>query len=68
MKEELETEALNLNEYEKLASHCPQCLDPDSPDHWLNQTAIQIKNEPDYIVCFDSNFQHGRHQAASTEN
>ena len=68
MKEELETEALNLNELEKLASNCPRCFGPQLPEHRLNQTATQRKNEPDYIVCFDGNFQHGRHQAASTEH
>ena len=68
MKEELETEALALNELEKLASNCPRCFGPGSPDNLLNQTATQRKNEPDFIVCFDGNFQHGRHQAASTEH
>lgn len=67
MKEKLQFDALNLNPLEGLAGNCPRCFGPGRSNNQSNDSNLQNVNEPDYIVAFDGNFQHGRHQAASHE-
>ena len=67
MKEKLQFDALNLNSLEGLAINCPRCFGPGPSNNQSNAPDLQDVNEPDYIVAFDGNFQHGRHQAASHE-
>lgn len=50
---------MKLTPLEKLAKICPQCFGP-----LLNNPC---KSEPDYVVCFDGNFQHRRHASSSKE-
>ncbi|KAH9815483.1 hypothetical protein DFH28DRAFT_1126225 [Melampsora americana] len=59
MKDELAELALDLSYLDKLASNCPRCF-----GSFLGNDE---KDEPDYIVCVDGNFQHRRHTAASRE-
>lgn len=67
MKEELQFRSLNLNSLEGLAINCPRCFGPSPSDNQQDVPNVHFVNEPDYIVAFDGNFQHGRHQAASHE-
>lgn len=59
MEDELCELALDLSELDKLASNCPRCFGPLQENKEVD--------EPDYIICFDGNFQHRRHTAASRE-
>lgn len=59
MEDELAELALDLSDLDKLAANCPRCF-----GSFLGNDE---KDEPDYIVCFDGNFQHRRHTAASRE-
>ncbi|KAH9815143.1 hypothetical protein DFH28DRAFT_1126511 [Melampsora americana] len=45
---------------DKLASNCPRCFGPFQDN--------DEQDEPNYIICFDGNFQHRRHKAASNES
>lgn len=60
MESKLEIIALRLTALEQLASNCPRCFGPMSN--------YDRNEESDYIVCIDGNFQHRRHEAASTED
>ena len=64
MKEELQFRSLNLNALEGLATNCPQCFGPGPSDNQQDVPDVHFVDYPDYIVAFDGNFQHGRHQAA----
>lgn len=60
MEAKLEIKALRLTALEQLTNNCPRCFGPMTP--------FDRNNEADYIVCIDGNFQHRRHEAASTED
>lgn len=60
LKKELEVRALKLTSIEKLRANCPRCFGPSD--------VCKIKEEPDYIVCIDGNFQQRRHKDASVEH
>ncbi|KAH9807999.1 hypothetical protein DFH28DRAFT_911671 [Melampsora americana] len=60
MEDKLGDLALDLSEMDKLASNCPRCFGPFQDNN--------EQDEPDYIICFDGNFQHRRHKAASNES
>ncbi|KAH9813486.1 hypothetical protein DFH28DRAFT_896366 [Melampsora americana] len=57
LQDELTVKALRLNARDQLASICPPCFGPKVPG--------KRPKEPDVVVCFDGNFQHRRHKAAS---
>lgn len=51
---------LQLLTLDQLASNCPRCFGPPVDD-------TADVDEPHIILCIDGNFQHKRHQAASSE-
>ncbi|KAH9822318.1 hypothetical protein DFH28DRAFT_856777, partial [Melampsora americana] len=57
LEEQLKDKALKLTRREQLASNCPRCFGPTVKG--------KRESEPNAIVCFDGNFQHRRHTAAS---
>ncbi|KAH9825258.1 hypothetical protein DFH28DRAFT_1077632 [Melampsora americana] len=57
LQDELTVKALRLNPRDQLASICPPCFGPKVPG--------KRPKEPDVVGCFDGNFQHRRHKAAS---
>ncbi|KAH9808126.1 hypothetical protein DFH28DRAFT_910754 [Melampsora americana] len=57
LKEQVKVKALRLTRREQLASNCPCCFGPTVKG--------KRSSEPNAIVCFDGNFQHRRHIAAS---
>ncbi|KAG0147631.1 hypothetical protein CROQUDRAFT_42503, partial [Cronartium quercuum f. sp. fusiforme G11] len=67
MKKKLQFHACNLNSLEGLETNFPQCFGPGLSNNQSNASDIQNINEPDYLVAFDRNFQHGQNQAASHE-
>ena len=66
-KENLQSAALELTPLDDLATNCPRCFGPRLPCYEENGLDISNLNEPEFVVAFDGNFQHGRHQAASHE-
>ena len=67
MKEELQYHSLNLNSLEGLETDFPQSFARGQSDNQQDVPDFHYVNEPDYIVAFNGNFQHGQHQAASHE-
>ncbi|KAH9823105.1 hypothetical protein DFH28DRAFT_922033 [Melampsora americana] len=59
LESELAIRAMKLNFIDKLAANCPRCSGEHYPNH--------RKEEPDFIVCMDGNFQQRRHLLASCE-
>ncbi|KAH9823894.1 hypothetical protein DFH28DRAFT_1161825, partial [Melampsora americana] len=59
LESELAIRAMKLNSIDKLAANCPRCFGEHYPNH--------RKEEPDFIVCMDGNFQQRRHLLASCE-
>ena len=66
-KENLQSDALELTPLEDLATNCPRCFGPRLPCYKENGLDISNLNEPEFVVAFAGNFQHGRHQPASHE-
>lgn len=59
LEQDLSVRAMHLSPIEQLAYNCPRCFGAHYPN--------KRKEEPDFVVCIDGNFQHRRHIKASIE-